>query len=328
MLQVNLIGKSNGVGLDRDARLLAEVLRDCGCSVTLTITGSRQSGRRKSPLGKCLHAIRSLLPAPSPMYDLNVMLEHVWVHHLRLARYNVVIPNPDFFDRHDVGAVGEVDKVWCKTQEGARIFRSMNAPVTHIGFDSDDRWLPDIARRRTCLHLAGSSKLKGTERLLQAWALHPQWPELLVVGRLAFSPPTAANIRVIAGYVEDDKLRRMQNESLIHVCTSETEGWGHYLAEALSVGAAVITVAAPPMNELVTEQRGWLLPGRPAGHHQLAACYEFNSEALEETMNSLGVASDEELTMRGARARIWFLENKQGFHGRVVNALRELDLTG
>lgn len=324
MLQVNLIGKTNGAGLDRDARLLADALRSCGCSVTLTVTASRQSGWRKSLLGKCLRGIRYMFPASKPRFDLNVMLEHVWVQHLKLARYNVVVPNPDFFDRHDVASIKKVDCVWAKTQAAGQLFRSIEAAVTHIGFDSDDRWLPDAVRHRTCFHLAGSSKLKGTARLLKVWTQHPHWPELLVVGRLAFVPPMAANIRVVTDYVEDAELQRMQNESLIHLCTSEAEGWGHYLAEALSVGAAVITVAAPPMNELVTEQRGWLLPARAAGQHQLATRYEFDVEALKQVMSSLGATSDQELALRRTQARAWFLENKQGFHGRIANALREL----
>lgn len=325
-MKVNIIGKSNGVGLDRDARLLADALRACGCDVHSTVTGSRQSGWRKSMLGKMLHGVRRGLPAPVPVYDLNVMLEHVWTHHLHLAQRNVVVPNPDFFDRHDVAAVAEVDRVWAKTGVAAEVFQSLGGVVTRIGFDSDDRYLADVSRQRSCFHLAGSSQLKGTQRLLGIWARKPHWPLLTVVGRLKFDPPEAANIRVLQGYCEDAELRQLQNQSLIHVCTSEAEGWGHYIVEGLSVGAVVITLDAPPMNELVMNDRGVLLQCTVGGKHRLAQRHLFDEHSLSNTMDELAGMTDDALRLLGDAARRWFLDNKAGFHGRVKRALEELDV--
>lgn len=324
-MRVNIIGKSNGVGLTRDARLLTDALRAGGCEVTLTTTGSRESGRRKSLLFKGLRGLRRhLSPLPTTRFDINVMLEHVWTQFAPCARMNVAIPNPDFFDRHDVAALSTVDRIWAKTRHAERLFQARGTRVDWIGFDSEDRLLETSSRMRTCFHLAGSSVLKGTQRLLEVWAQHPEWPVLLVVGRLKTPIPEGRNIQIFREFLDDHRLKRMQNESVIHVCTSETEGWGHYLVEAMSVKAAVITVDAPPMNELIDNERGWLLSCRPNGMHRLAQRYIFDPASLIATMEQINAMPEAGLIARGERARQWFETNSQGFPGRIRAALNQL----
>lgn len=258
---------------------------------------------------------------PVPQFDINVMLEHVWTGHLLLARMNVLVPNPDFFDRHDVAAVALVDRVWAKTQQAVQLFRGLGAQVVHIGFNSEDRLMPEVPRQPTFFHLAGSSLLKGTQRLLALWAAHPQWPLLIVVGRLKFEPPVAANIRIHQGYLEDDLLKCLQNESRIHVCTSEAEGWGHYLVEAMSVGSAVITVDAPPMNELVRPDRGWLLPCHPNGIHRLVPRHVFDEQALATLVDQIMAMPDTKLIELGNQGRQWFMDNQSQFYANIRSAV-------
>ena len=323
-LRVNIIGKTNGVGLDRDARLLASALTAAGCEVKSTQTGSRQSGRRKSLLFKLLRWLNAQVrPKPLPRYDVNVMLEHVWTQYLNDARINVLVPNPDFFDRHDVKATPRVDCVWAKTEQAERIFRGMNSNVRHISFDSEDRMLADIPRQRTFFHLAGSSSLKGTQRLLETWIQHHEWPMLVVAGRLKFKPPVAPNILIHGGYLEDSFLKRLQNESMVHVCTSEAEGWGHYLVEAMSVGAAVITVDAPPMNALVAPDRGWLLPCFANGQQRLIPRFAFDQPSLIAVVEQVNALPDDTIMKLGQTGRLWYENNRAAFPVRVKQVLDE-----
>ncbi len=46
------------------------------------------------------------------------------------------------------------------------------------------------------------------------------------------------------------------------MCPSSTEGYGHYINEGRSVGGIIITLDAPPMNELVSSDNGILIPPR------------------------------------------------------------------
>jgi len=324
-LRVNIIGKSNGVGLDRDAALLAHALSQAGCVVTITKTGSRESGRRKSILFKGIRALRGIVgPRPRRDFDLNVMLEHVWSQYVPYAYRSVVVPNPDFFDKHDLASLGQVNRVWAKTRHAEQIFKELGPDTTYIGFDSEDRLQPEVRRKRVCFHLAGNSQLKGTKRLLDVWSKHSHWPELWVVGRLKLPVPCADNIKIHSAYVDDAALKRMQNEAMIHVCTSEAEGWGHYLVEAMSVGSAVITVDAPPMNELVESNRGWLLDWNDNGMHRLAQRYAFDENSLIRTMEGIIKLNDDQLRSYGLQARNWFVSNKLKFAPSIKSAVNSL----
>ena len=125
-------------------------------------------------------------------------------------------------------------------------------------------------------------------------------------------------------YLSSSELRRLQNQHAFHVCLSETEGWGHYIAEAMGCGAVVVTCDAPPMNELVTPERGALVAAHRSRSFNLAQLYEFDEQAMEATMQRLIAMSDEDIGALGLRARQWFESNHQAFAGRLDKALRTL----
>lgn len=332
-MRINVIGKSNGVGLSRDLELMAKALRCCGCEVKVTAIDSRESHRRRSRLvqfGVQWRLARRGRRRPSAGYDcdLNVMLEHVWTQHLESARFNIGVPNPEWFDRHDVRFLGRLDRVWAKTLNTQHIFERYGKKVAQIGFDSEDRYDPDIAREPFFFHLAGKSTMKGSARILTLWRAHPEWPKLVVVQHAeeeSGAQVAANNIEICRNYLDDAALKRLQNRYRFHLCTSETEGWGHYLAEAMSVGAIVVSVDAPPMNELITPERGVLIAFRDTKPQKLAERYLFDEQAFNTAIERVIVMRSEEIAARGAAARSWFLKNKEGFSGRVAQALGELN---
>jgi glycosyltransferase involved in cell wall biosynthesis len=113
----------------------------------------------------------------------------------------------------------------------------------------------------------------------------------------------------------------LQNSHAFHLCPSETDGWGHYLVEALGVGAVTVTVDAPPMNELVTPERGLLVPYVGTGNMALATTFYFDESALERTVEHALDLSDAELHALGESGREWFIQNRNSFVRRVGEAL-------
>lgn len=335
MRRVQVIGQPSSVGLARDLAFMAQALSDCGCQVVATAVAPDETHGHSSTLEQVGAGLRKALTlgrheaaaGPQP-FDLNVMLEHLWPRFFTQARLNVAVPNPEWFDRRDVRALGAVDHVWAKTANTKRIFERRGRRVSEIGFDSEDRHDPRVARERIFFHLSGNSPMKGTARLVRLWRQHPSWPTLVVVQHLADgspSPPSSGNVEVISSYVPEDDLKRLQNRCAFHLCPSETEGWGHYLAEAMSVGAVTLTVDAPPMNELVTGERGILVAHDHTLRQRLAERYLFDEEALALGVEQAITMEPELLAARGAAARQWFLQNKAGFAGRVARALAQTD---
>lgn len=326
MTTVNVIARDNGAGLSVDLRIVADALVDAGFDVTVTALG-----HRSRLVGKLLYGWSRLRRrwqrTARYRHDINVMLERVQPHLLDDARRNVLIPNPEWFHRDWHRWLPRFDRVLVKTRHAGTIFDALGCSTRHVGFSSADQWLPLVARRRQFLHLPGRSNNKGTQALLRLWAEHPQWPALTVVWRsrqadLAQAP---GNVQWLRERLDDDTLRHLQNANAFHLCPSETEGYGHYLVEALGVGAVTVTLDAPPMNELVTPERGVLCAAQAFGTQALATVYRFDAETMRAAVERCIAMDVEERSVIGARARNWFQDNRRAFPARLRAALLELD---
>jgi glycosyltransferase involved in cell wall biosynthesis len=327
---VNLVVRDNGLGLSRDASLLADALKANGCTVHITPLGEPDEqqrwryGRGRRVLFSHWRHGWARLRNHAP-YDLNIMFEHLWPLHLPLARQNIALPNPEWFDSKDAAHLRRMDHVWAKTHHAQELFQALGCKTSLVGFDSDDRYLPQTPRTRGFFHLAGGSRIKGTERLLALWRKHPEWPTLTVVQNpsCAQPGPPQANIRHIVEYVTPQMLQELQNAHTFHVCLSEAEGWGHYIVEGMSVGAVVITVDAAPMNELVAPDRGLLVAYASTGKMGHATTYQFDEAAMERAVAQALAMSDAQIASLGEKARRWFTENHDAFPQRVGKALAE-----
>jgi hypothetical protein len=332
---INIIYRDNGLGLSRDFRLLAEALRSNGCDVAATALSAEDERWRRKRRSRWLVRSKqwwrraSSRPLPH-RFDANVMLEHLWPGHFDCARRNVALPNPEWFDRHDMQFLRDIDMVWSKTQNGAEIYRRLNCTTHCLGFAGDDRYDPTVARQRVFLHLAGGSRTKGTRRTMDIWAAHPEWPMLTVLQdpRAAGAVRAAANITHRVEYLNSAdpqqyaQLRQLQNSNAFHLCVSETDAWGHYLVEALGVGAITLTTDAPPMNELVAPDRGLLVPYSGTGAMALATTYYFDQKGFETSVEQALSLSDARLHDISSRARDWFQQNQRTFATRVGAALQ------
>jgi len=334
-LKLRLIGKSNGVGLSRDLELLGAALSASGCKVTTQPCERHERKRRRSSWTRLAMRFRRWraaggrpATASRPEFDVNVMLEHIWPQFVHQARYNVLVPNPEWTDRRDLSMLGIADRVWAKTEQAAQLFAARGCSVLRIGFDSADRYQRAVARAPQFLHLAGRSPLKGTQRLLALWRRHPEWPQLMLLQDTAVGAggrgATPANIVPQYGFLDDQQLRQLQNAHRFHLCLSEAEGWGHYIVEAMSVGAVTFTCDAPPMNELISRERGVLVSARLGEPHNLARIARFDEAALEAAIAQVLALDTSQLDAIGAAARDWFTSNKLGFAARVQGAVDEL----
>jgi glycosyltransferase involved in cell wall biosynthesis len=301
-----ILGRINGAGLDRDAALLAAALKAAGMEV--------RCPRWKDPRTAFM---------PSLHADLAIHLERIapwWWQHK--AALHVLIPNQERFPLRLLGKLRRIDQVWCKTRHAEEIFSEHHPEVRHIGFTSEDRLREDIAPDYgRFLHLAGRSTFKNTALVLELWHKHPEWPRLTLIQHPDNAPSTVpGNVDLISRHLPDGELRELQNLHGIHLCPSISEGWGHYIVEAMSCRAVTVTTDAPPMNELVTGDRGVVVPHTHSEARHLGRNFFVDPAALEAAIGSLIAMPREEAQRLGQHARTWVLGN----HARFTQTLAGL----
>jgi hypothetical protein len=316
-MDIRLLSRNNGVGLTRDLAILARTLRSGGGEVEQV--GFHGRGLRQLLSEGCLWLNRGI----SGQVPVQIFSERIYPRCLPLGHSNLLLPNPEWMRREWMPLLSRFDAVLCKTWHAERIFRTLGCRTRYVGFTSEDRHDPAVPRQRAFFHLAGHSAAKGTKVLLETWQRHPEWPLLTVVqcARKAGVPVRAANIDHRSGYVDDISLRQLQNAHAFHLCPSETEGFGHYLMEAMSVGAITLTTAAEPMNELVTAQRGILIP--PVSSHctDLVSRYCVASQGIEMAVESALALSATQQQALAHSAREFYLSNHAAFVSRLRDAV-------
>jgi hypothetical protein len=329
MARINIIAWDNNRGLTCDIRIMSLALTALGHQVRVIRLGSRRNdGAWKLRLMRVYMRLRWLLtlgrqPARD---DVNIALEHVRPACFGLARINLLAPNPEWLSPRSQRYLPRFDAILTKTHEATRIFKERGFRTLHMGFRSYDCLNPDAVREPDFLHLAGASPMKGTARLLEVWKRHPEWPKLLILQSPRTAPkpvPQLPNVEYRVGYLDDaSEIRRLQNSHAFQLCLSETEGWGHYIAEAMSCKAVTITCDAAPMNELVTAERGILVDATSKRTFNVATLHAFDEASLERAVERAIAMSREEREAIGQRAREWFEANERGFVARVDAALR------
>ena len=329
---VHLVGFDNGVGLSRDFRLLTDTLRALGYSVKFTNTRRRGGIPGLIQRGKARwHAVqvrrRRARGLPTP-FDIVLAVEHIAPEFLDDAPIRVLLPNPEWFLPRDVAMLDRIDHVLTKTREAERLFNARGCTAHYIGFTSEDRRDAGVPRERAFFHLAGSSRNKNTEPLLALWRRHPEWPRLTVVQHPREAKPQtpAANIDHRIGYLDDAELQRLQNAHRFHLCPSETEGFGHYIVEAMAIGAVVVTLDAAPMNEMITPARGILLPAARPGTQHLATTHHFDDDAMAVAVHQALALDDARCDALGAAARAWYEAERAAFPVRLDAALRNMQV--
>ncbi|WP_328590639.1 glycosyltransferase [Pseudoxanthomonas winnipegensis] len=314
--RVRLITRDNGVGLRRDLVIMSRALASAQIgSQALAFGGSR--------MGNNLRQARARLGAlATGRIETQIFLERVYRGCLPAARRNVLVPNPEWMLDKWLPLLPRFERVLCKTRHAERVFGALGCETRYIGFTSEDRFDASVPRRRAFLHVAGRSTAKGTEAVVQAWLRHPEWPTLTVVQSRDVPRIVAPNIHHRLDYLDDAQLRELQNAHAFHLCPSEAEGFGHYLVEALSTGAVVITTDGEPMNELVTPERGLLLQPSAQRAMALGTRYRVEAEAIEAVVERALALSPETCAALGEAARAFFLDNDAAFPQRLAQALQ------
>ncbi len=300
-MKIHLFGKINGSGLETDKGILEKEL---------------------TALGHKVKFFFFLAPIhPEEKADLNIHLEAINEECLNTAPLNFFIPNPEWYIQ-DMDLLNDVDLIVCKTHEAERIFQQLHYKTFFLGFASPDCLRENVKKDfHQLFHLRGSSDTKGSVATVKAWMSHiyPWLPFLTVVTHIG--PDLKDDtFQIIAGRLPEEEFRTLQNRCGIHLCPSETEGFGHSIMEAMSTKAVVVSVNAPPMNEFITDPE-CLIPYAKSGLCQLGVRYFIDTRELVKIIYNLLNWPEQKLIAVGEKNREKFLQNNASFKERIKKLL-------
>lgn len=296
-LTINLFSTLNGKGLEASQQILKSELEEMGHVIY-------ERELWESECKKC------------PQADLNIFFQRINPLWLDRATVNWFIPNPEWFSQ-DPSSLNHIDLILCRTHEVERIFNAINKETYYIGFSSQDCLDCSVEKDYShCLHVAGSSPYKGTKAILKAWTGRDYLDNLTLLVHFSLRHRTQPNVQWIKTKLPLADLRLLQNSCGIHLCPSETEGFGHYLMEAMSTGAVVITTDAPPMNEFIDDER-CLVPYWQTEPCRLATRYFVDPLQLVQRIEALMALPMEELKKIGDRNRALYLQRTEEFHQNI-----------
>jgi hypothetical protein len=299
-LTVNLVSRDNGVGLSVDMGLLEDMLRPAGHDVLRV--DWRSPGMRRA--------------------DVAIFLE-LWNPRLaRYARKTVGVFNLEWLQAGWARDLPRIHQLWAKSAEAHAAYQRLRLHTSTLtGFLSRDLHDPDVPRTLSCLHLRGHSDFKNTQAVVDAWRLDPTLPPLTIISSVPLEVPHY--VRVL-GRLDDAELRRELNTATIHVCPSRAEGWGHYITEALSTGALVITTDASPMNEHVRPEWGLLVPPSTIGQRGMVNAYEVSAPVIAQTVRQAAALPATQREEMSVRARAHFQARNDHFRAAALDLLARI----
>ncbi len=299
-MKVNLISRDNGAGLTQDMGLLEGILRPAGHLVT------RVDWRSPS----------------MPRCDVAVFLELFNPNLARYARGMVGIFNLEWFVPQWRPYLPRFKQLWAKSREAENVYQRLGLRNhRYTGFLTRDLYDPTVGRELRVLHLAGHSKLKGTEAVIRAWQDHPHLPPLTVVSNNHYAVPPGV---ILLGRQTDEQVTRLMNSHQIHLCPSKTEGWGHYITEGLSTGAVVLTTDASPMNEHVHPDWGRLIPPARSVPRGRVSEHAVSPKAIAAAVEQAAALSDSERELISQRARAHTAARNAAFTEAALGLLRRI----
>ncbi len=242
---------------------------------------------------------------PERKADVNIFMEVVHQEFLEKASRNMLLVNQEQIGPS--ATYKNIDMLLCKTQLCMKVIKqfkidnSLKAEVRFLGFTSKIAFNSHIKKDYNLfVHLAGKSPYKNTGLVLDTWRKHPDLPHIVVtcidvkeendcfhrhlVGEN--SPKKLknhSNITLHTHYLPLEEANKLMDSAGFFVTPSQVEGFGHYLNEGRGRGAINITIDAPPMNEMINRNSGFLTPSillNDTMGQAKSPLFSFNSEDL------------------------------------------------
>lgn len=307
-----------------------------GCETSAQILGSVLQAQVEAQGGKLSRMTfphmmgvdaMAALPGDVGEVDCAFFVERVVDHPaLTKARCRIFLPNPEWLDPATAVLARRCTHIWHKSRFSLERLRPLFPDAQHIyvGFTSQDPGRR-VTTHESFVHLRGKLFTnRNTDSIFAAWKAHAGWPDLHVhfysqkKGGIDYPGSLRdGNIHVRMGWLERRPYLDLAASHGIHLCTSEVEGFGHYINEARAMGALVVTVDGGPMNELIDENCGMLVAPSHTSPMNKGTRYHIDADGLAVAIDRILRLSLKDRRALGDAARSRFLDERRLFVERV-----------
>lgn len=310
-------------GLKLDARIIADALAEAIAARNARVLFIEVPVRA---LEQPADVIRRQFPIDAHV-DVAIFLERILNHPvLQNARHRILVPNPEWLFGQSAHQAGRCTEFWHKSRFSQELLSTKFPQARHrlTGFSSLDPGFR-VRDHSSFLHLRGNlATRRHSGPLVELWQEHPEWPDL----HLQFHGNdldinmahwlSRGNIHLRLGWMAEAEYKETAANHGIHICTSEHEGFGHYINEARAMAALVVTTDAPPMNELVDTDSGILVKPETSYTRAYGQGFRISKAAMAAAIEHVLALSPEQRREMGMNARDRFEKDRTSFN-QLIN---------
>lgn len=242
----------------------------------------------------------------------------------------------DYQFKNKITEKRDIDLFICKTKEGVRFLEEIvgikNNKIFYTKFSTIFPTLQLKKNYSKMFHGAGRSHLKGTDIVLNTWEKNKgKLPELVILCYDScldnlkkylksdiLDNSNTYNVTLMKEKQPYEDVVKLKNEIGFHLCPSMIEGYGHYLNEARIVSAVTMTLDAPPMNEIIDDTCGILIPyTQKLERTNKSNMYLTTEKNILEGVERMLKLTDQERDKLGCNARKKYEEDTNFFAERI-----------
>lgn len=316
-MNIDIFLPNHSMGLMVDSQVFQEALSAFGCKVRIF----------RVPLSFYIAPYDLNLITPGGA-DLVIFIEKILIHPKMLEYPRRILSlNPEWLINEEVEKIGLITEIWHKTKFSYSQVEPKFPAIRHalIGFTT-----PDPKRRvdnfNTYIHFRGKSLHRNTQRIINCWEKNNKWPPLKIQ---AYGDGTSIhfphwvdwtkNISCYFGFMETESYLECATSGGIHLCLSETEAFGHYINESRAMGALTVVLDAPPMNELVDSDSGFVIPVSHVSPCNFGVRFYASDEAIYSGLEKVIALSQGDKKELGINARKRYEYERKIFNQQLEN---------
>lgn len=256
---------------------------------------------------------------------INIFIESINYSYFSKAKYNIFIPNQQYFHKNQIEFLDCFDMIFAKSNYIYETFKNhvSENKLNYIGWRSPDISISAAHKSyNDYLVFYQDTNFYPLKTILELW--EESFPNLNVVMQVNRKDLTLKEQDNITYYDNKDmdveKFHTLFNKCGVHLCLSEIDSYSHLINQCKLVKSIPIAVGGGPMRELMNRDWGYSIGGKKKKLKEgIGSRYVFNKEDFVDTVNKIKDLSEKSLESMGNNGRQDALKR----HGLCDNLFKE-----